>query len=60
MYTLTLVVWAALGTAPAVDKTFDYPSFKSCEEQRLKLNEAYEIELQKGNIAGYETGCKGK
>jgi hypothetical protein len=60
MYTLTIVVWAALGTAPAVDKTFTYPTFESCETQRLKLNTAYELELQNGNIAGYETGCKGK
>lgn len=60
MYILTLVVWTYLGTVPAVDKTFEYRTFDECETHRLSLNNAYEIEMQKGNIAGYETGCKNK
>jgi hypothetical protein len=58
MYVLSLVVWAALGTAPVVDATKFFKTFEECETTRIKYNDMYESELQKNAIAGYESSCK--
>lgn len=58
MYILTLVVWTALGTAPAVDLITTFPTFESCEAKRQHYNEIYQADLDAHEIAGYETGCK--
>lgn len=57
MYILSLVVWAVVGTAPIVDTTKTFKTFEECEEYRIHHNTMYELELQKGSIQGYETGC---
>jgi hypothetical protein len=59
MYVLTLVVWSALGTVPAVDATKTFKTFEECEQERVKYNETYETDIQNNSIAGYDTSCKG-
>lgn len=57
MYVLSLIVWSALGVAPAVDTSFKFKTFTECEERRLKYNETYEQDMKASNIVGYETSC---
>ena len=59
MYTLSLVVWAVLGSAPVVDTTKNYTTFEQCEADRIKYNKIYESDLALHEIVGYETTCKG-